>query len=154
MSEIKIQPLTEDHISKVCHLVKECWDDEVIENIHNEMTASLADTPLGISKIHFLLAFDKENFAGFSGWAKSLVAWDVYELCWAAVVPEHRHKGVNTAMLDRRLDLIKAAAGEGPHNVLVRTFDNPLYRSRGFVSTFDNVNCSEGKCLFLAHFGR
>lgn len=150
--QIKIEFLTKKYIPNICNLAKLCWEDEIIENIYNELTASLIDTPKGISKIEFLISFYENEFAGFSGYAKSLVAWDVYELCWSAVIPKFRHKGISTLMLDKRLALIKEKSKGDPYNILVRTFNNQLYQSRGFISTFDNVKCNEGKHLFLAHF--
>jgi len=112
----------------------------------------------GLYTINFLVAIYDGQVIGFSGWSVSLMADDVYELCWSAVRGDFRHCGVNTKMVACRLEDIRndflQNNGDDPeydkYVVQVRTWDNAMYRGFGFKST--GIRFSTHKEILAAEF--
>lgn len=108
----------------------------------------------GVYGSNFAVAVTPDDkIVAIGAWTVLSFASNTYGLCWAVVHSDYRRKGINASMVDYRLEQIRNYNKAPAYDVIVRTWDNPLYRSRGFVPGFQNaMKHKEGKCLMLAHF--
>jgi len=151
---IRIRSLVEKDIPDAVAIQAIPWPSK--ENAilaENEMRGGLITVP-GIYGANFVVAVTPEDrIIGIGAWTVASFASNTYALYWAVVYPDYRGKGINTLMLDDRLQRIRTFNKAPAYDVIVRTWDNPLYRGRGFVPGFkDAMQHKEGKCLMLAHF--
>lgn len=151
---VRVRRLNESDIAAAVAIIDLCWPDGVTaSDARNEIEASFKLHHPGVIAQKWCGAFVNGELIGVSAWSHSGFASDTYALCWAAVHPDHRHQGINTAMLDYRLTEIYRYHGETPYNVIVNTWDNKMYRLRGFVSAIPNpLALAEGRCILLATF--
>lgn len=151
---VTVRRLNESDLSAAVAIIDTCWPDgETSNEAGHEIKASFMLHHPGVIAQKWCGAFVNGELIGVSAWSHSGFASDTYALCWAAVHPDHRHQGINTAMLDYRLTEIYRYHGETPYNVIVNTWDNKMYRLRGFVSAIPNpLALAEGRCILLATF--
>lgn len=159
---ILIDELRPNDVSQAVALLHSCWPDweDCLRVANDEITASLIPHHPGAIAQQWFVAKIDDEVVGVASWCPAPFADDMYELCWAAVKEEYRHRGINTQLLDRRLAAIKQyhatlVDAEIGYNVMVRTWDNPMYATRGFIPGFKElIKHPEGKCILLATFGR
>ena len=151
---ISIRPLIEKDIPDAVALQAIPWPSKDNARLaENDMRGGLTMTPDGYG-VNFIVALTPEQrIIGMGAWAAVSFASNMYALSWAVVHPDYRRKGINTLILDDRLQRIRLYNKAPAYDVIVHTGDNPLYRSRGFVPGFEDVlNDEERKCLMVAHF--
>ncbi|CVK21620.1 GNAT family N-acetyltransferase [Sporomusa sphaeroides] len=156
MRNVKIVDLTATKYEEALAVFRRSdWDETSLMYVKAEMKAFLKGDIAGYVRAHFVAATVDGSIIGVAAWAPSMCAFSVYELSWATVLPEWRHRGVNTLMLQERIEKIKAHHGEGRFTVLVYTWVNPMYARAGFVPVTANGERfvdNKGKCMMLAQF--
>ncbi len=156
MQEIEMQELTKDTLEEAIEVFRlGGWDETSLLYVKAEMTAFLNGDIPGYIRAKFITAAVDGRIIGVAAWAPSMCAFAVYELSWATVLPEWRRRGVNTQMLQERLQRIRQFHGSEPFVVIVYTWDNPMYAKKGFSCFKPPIRQEEpytGKCLLVAHF--
>lgn len=149
---ITIRDLTAKDIESTVALIKSIWPGSAA--LAEKEMRDYFTTPGRTYRLNFIIATTLENeVVGVSAWHEEPFAGNTYGMSWAIVHPAYRNKGINTEMVDYRLSAIAAHNTADAYDVITRTFDNPMYRSRGFVSGFkDVIKHKEGKCILVAHF--
>lgn len=157
MKDVKIVDLTAEKFEEALDVFRRSdWDESSLRYVEAEMKAYLQGDIAGYVRAHFVTATVNDSTIGVAAWAPSMCAFSVYELSWATVLPEWRHRGVNTLMLEKRIEKIKAHHGQGRFTVLVYTWVNPMYARVGFVpvtgTNGERFVDNKGKCMMLAQF--
>ncbi|WP_094606479.1 hypothetical protein SPSIL_046280 [Sporomusa silvacetica DSM 10669] len=157
MEPIEIVNLTPDRLEEALAVFKVSdWDEDSLFYVKAEMQAFLKGDINGYIRAHFIVAIVDKRIIGVAAWAPSMCSFWLYELSWATVLPEWRHRGINSLMLTERLRQIRAHHGSEVFSVMVCTWDNPMYTQNGFVPMEPQGRRSldkKGKCLLLAQFG-
>ncbi|MBP2636874.1 MAG: hypothetical protein H6Q72_2781 [Firmicutes bacterium] len=156
MNEVNVAVLTQDRMAEALAVFRTSgWDEDSLFYVKVEMQAFFNGDVNGYIHAHFVMAIANNKVVGVAAWAPSMCSFWLYELSWATVLPEWRHRGINALMLAERLRQIRIHRGPEPFSVMVCTWDNPMYARLGFVpmqpqgrSTPDK----RGKCLLLAQF--
>ncbi len=154
---IKIADLTEKMLAEaVAVFINGGWDADSIKSVKAEMLAFIKGDIEGYIRQRFIVVLLNDRIAGVAAWAPSMCSFSMYELSWATVLPEWRHQGINTLMLNERIARIRAHHGPKPFQVLVYTWDNPMYAGTGFSRIYPYSECSgnsKRKYVFMAQFG-
>ena len=157
MEPIELVNLTEERLEEALDVFKiSGWDKDSLVYVKAEMRAFLKGDINGYVRAHFIAAIVDDRVIGVAAWAPSMCSFWLYELSWATVLPEWRHRGINSLMLTERLRQIRAHHGSEAFSVMVCTWDNPMYTKNGFVPMEPQGQRSpdkKGKCLLLAQFG-
>ena len=157
MEPIEIVNLTEGRLEEALAVFKTSgWDEDSLFYVKVEMRAFLKGDINGYIRAHFIVAIVDNRVIGVAAWAPSMCSFWLYELSWATVLPEWRHRGINSLMLTERIHQIRAHHGLEEFSVMVCTWDNPMYAKNGFVPMQVNGRTSpdkKGKGLLLAQFG-
>ncbi|QDR82329.1 GNAT family N-acetyltransferase [Sporomusa termitida] len=156
MFNVKFVDLTADRFEEALNVfISGGWEEESLLYVKAEMRAFLNGDIEGYIRARFILALARDKVIGVAAWAQSMCGFSVYELSWATVVPEWRHQGINALMLQERIRRIRLHHGAGKFEVIVCTWDNPMYKQAGFASLpapGRRAEDSNEKCLLLAHF--
>lgn len=156
MEQVKITSLTHDRLAEALAVFQNSgWHAESLFYVKAEMQAFLQGDIEGYIRARFVLAAVHDQVIGVAAWAPAMCAFAVYELSWATVLPEWRHRGINSLMLTARLQEIRLHHGAQPFSVIVYTWDNPMYAEAGFMPTADGMRFPDpsGKRLLTARFG-
>lgn len=157
METVEIVDLTPDRLEEALAVFKVSdWDADSLFYVKAEMQAFLRGDIDGYIRAHFIVALVANRIIGVAAWAPSMCSFWLYELSWATVLPEWRHRGINSLMLTERLRRIRDHNGSAAFSVLVCTWDNPMYSKNGFAPMEPRERKSpdkKGKCLLLAQFG-
>lgn len=132
------------------------WPEENLKNLQAEMKAFFAGDIAGYIRPRFIVALLQGQVIGAASWAPSMCSFSMYELSWATVLPQWRRRGVNTLMLASRLQRIRDLHGADSFEVLVCTWNNPLYLAAGFqpVFPYGRSNAAQKrKYVMVAQFG-
>lgn len=150
--DIIVSEIQKQDIPEVLNLLTNCWPD--YEKLARcELESNFKNSPKGSIIINWVVAKINKCVVGAAGWSEAAFSTEMYELCASAVREEMRHKGIGTLLLDYRLERINYHAQKRPYCVIVQTWDNPLYNSRGFVAGFkDVIQHPEGKSILMARF--
>ena len=147
--------------------IADIWLENIFQLCPKEYSTHTHHNVNGVYTIKWLTAsvfhstsdeLEVSELIGFAGWNRAPFATDMYELSGVCVKEEYRHRGVGELLLVERLERIQNDANrvfdiKRPHDVIVRTWDNSLYRKYGFVPAFKDVmKHPEGKSIMLAHF--
>ncbi len=93
MDNIKIVPMTSEHISAIAAIERECfstpWSEKALEE------------ELNVPSAIFITALDNGSVAGYVGMHH---LGDVGYICNVAVSSEYRHKGIAGALLEHLID--------------------------------------------------
>lgn len=158
MGQIEIVNLTEERLVEALHVFKiSNWDENSLLYVEAEMRAFLQGDINGYVRAHFIVAIADNRVIGVAAWAPSMCSFWLYELSWATVLPEWRHRGINTLMLTARLRQIRMHHGSEAFSVMVCTWDNPMYTNYGFGLMQMQGRTSpdkKGKRLLLAQFSQ
>lgn len=157
MDNVKIENLTEDRLVETLEVFRTSgWEESSLFYVRAEMKAFLNGDITGYVRARFVVAMAGSSVIGAAAWAPSMCGFAVYELSWATVLPEWRHRGINRLMLKERIKQIREHHGAETFNVLVFTWENAMYARAGFLpmqSGGRNVKKSNDKCLLVAQFG-
>lgn len=157
MEPIEIVNLTEGRLEEALAVFKASgWDEDSLFYVKVEMRAFLKGDINGYIRAHFIVAIVDNRVIGVAAWAPSMCSFWLYELSWATVLPEWRHRGINSLMLTERIRQIREHHGSEEFSVMVCTWDNPMYTRNGFVPMQVHGRSSpdkKGKSLLLAQFG-
>ncbi|MBP2664773.1 MAG: hypothetical protein H6Q71_2721 [Firmicutes bacterium] len=157
MEPIEIVNLTEGRLEEALAVFKTSgWDEDSLFYVKVEMRAFLKGDINGYIRAHFIVAIVDNQVIGVAAWAPSMCSFWLYELSWATVLPEWRHRGINSLMLTERIRQIREHHGSEEFSVMVCTWDNPMYTRNGFVPMQVQGRTSpdkKGKGLLLAQFG-
>lgn len=156
MDNVSILDLVADKYEEALEVFRVSgWDENCLRYVKAEMQAFLKGDIAGYIRAHFVIAVHDGRVIGVAAWAPSMCAFSVYELSWATVLPEWRHRGINTLMLKKRIEKIKLHHGPGSFAVIVYTWENPMYARTGFVPVSAIGKCiaaNKGKRMLLAQF--
>lgn len=156
MFNVQLVDLTEDRFEEALNVfIIGGWEEESLLYVKAEMRAFLKGDIEGYIRARFILATVRDKVIGVAAWAQSMCGFSVYELSWATVVPEWRHLGINAMMLQERISRIRLHHGAGKFQIIVCTWDNPMYKQAGFAAMPAQGSRAEDrqdKCLLLAQF--
>ncbi|HWR45719.1 GNAT family N-acetyltransferase [Sporomusa sp.] len=156
MFNVELVDLTEDRFEEALNVFSiGGWEEASLLYVKAEMKAFLNGDIDGYIRARFIVAIVNGEVIGVAAWAPSMCGFAVYELSWATVVPKWRHLGINALMLQERIRKIRRHHDTGKFNVIVCTWDNPMYTRAGFapMQTPDrNAEDRKDKCLLLAQF--
>ena len=156
MNEVNVAALTQDRMAEALAVFRSSgWDEDSLFYVKVEMQAFFNGDVNGYIRAHFVMAIANDKVVGVAAWAPSTCSFWLYELSWATVLPEWRHRGINSLMLAERLRQIQIHRGPEAFSVLVCTWDNPMYARAGFVPMQPQGRTTpdkRGKCLLLAQF--
>lgn len=154
---ITIADLTEELFAKALEIfIIGGWDAASLESVKAEMMAFIKGDIRGYIRQRFIVALVNDRVVAVAAWAPSMCSFSMYELSWATVLPEWRHRGINTRMLQERIARIRAHHGPKPFQVIVYTWDNTMYANTGFSRVYPHVKRSgedKQKYVFMAQFG-
>ncbi|SMC52084.1 GNAT family N-acetyltransferase [Sporomusa malonica] len=157
MDNVKLVDLTADRLEETLEVFRiGGWEENSMFYVRAEMKAFLNGDIEGYIRARFIVAIVDDCVIGAAAWAPSMCGFAVYELSWATVLPEWRHRGINVRMLQERIRQIRVHHGTEAFNVLVCTWENPMYAKAGFLPMQPNSRHSKknnDKCLLLAQFG-
>lgn len=155
MGNVTFADLTEDRFEDALNVfISSGWAEESLHYVKAEMRAFLHGDIDGYIRARFILAMVRDKVIGVAAWSQSMCGFSVYELSWATVVPPWRHQGINGLMLQERLRRIRLHHGADKFQVIVCTWDNPMYKQAGFAPMAQSVRAegNKDKCLLLAEF--
>jgi N-acetylglutamate synthase-like GNAT family acetyltransferase len=121
------------------------WDEDSLKSVQVEMRAFLKGDIEGYIRQRFVVALLHDSVVGVAAWAPSICAFSLYELSWATILPEWRHRGINALLLKERIKKIKSQHGTKSFEVLVYTWDNPMYAEQGFLPQYRQDNATDRK---------
>ena len=135
ISNIDVLDLTEDRLEEALEIFRVGgWGAESLLYVKAEMMAFIKGDIDGYIRARFIMAVFNGDIVGVAAWAPSMCSFTIYELSWATVLPKWRHRGINALMLKARLQKIRDYHGTQSFEVLVHTWDNPMYAAMGFLA--------------------
>ena len=152
---IQVAPLTATQVEDALAVYRAGgWTEDSLAFVEAEIVAYLKGDVKGYIRQRFIVVLVEERIVGVAAWAPSMCSFSVYELSWATVLPEWRHVGINTIMLQERINMIRSQHGHGQFEVLVYTWDNPMYAQAGFspLASYTQRFKDKQKCILLAKF--
>ncbi len=88
----------------------------------------------GPERPRYLIAEEKGNILGFTGYIQSPMDYHLYEIFWVNVIPEKQHKGIGTMLLHKTIQNIKKIKGKNTKAaaIILTTRIPGFYRRLGF----------------------
>ncbi len=126
------------------------WRQHISEQEKESLTV-LAQNMGSPLKLYFAVFYQNE-FVGWSyGFQQSA---DVYYMCNSAILPEHRGKGLYTALLNTKLQILKEKGFQkiySRHNATNNAIIIPKLKA-GFIITTMEVDDAFGTLVHLAYY--
>lgn len=127
---MKIRRLEKDEISKVSRIVRLNYSKKYEKLSRKELLCMFSKD---FNKPYFFVAEDKGKILGFVGYSQSWADYDVYEIFWVNVLPEHQKQGVGTTLIKSIISTIKKETDINKARIVILTTDKPkFYKRLGF----------------------
>lgn len=136
MDMMRIRVLKERDIEACVRIVGLNYSKKYSGLARKELQAKFRNV---VGSPEYVVADEKGEVAGFTGYIQSWMGYNVYDIFWVNVHPKRQGKGIGTKLVKEAIRRIRKFKGENKAHIILLTTKNPgFYRKFGFktISVF------------------